>query len=137
LIVTEGVDRFETPRSLMRTPVQRPLTAPEPLMGVVDVAPDVVAITYSPAVAVPRTITPIDTLPKATPTSMRAVEERPRQRLRISAIGVAPITQITRGGRNLRRRFARRVMPVLRRWWLPATVATTIVATTITAVLIV
>jgi hypothetical protein len=137
LIVTEGVDRFETPRSLMRTPVQRPLTAPEPLMGVVDVAPDVVAITYSPAVAVPRTITPIDTLPKATPTSMRAVEERPRQRLRISAIGVAPITQITRGGRNLRQRFARRVMPVLRRWWLPATVATTIVATTITAVLIV
>lgn len=109
LVPTEGIDRMDAPRFSMIS--HRPMTSPEPLLGVEIASPDVVAITYAP----PVRKAPV---PAATPVSMRAVE-RPRQRLRISAIGIVPITQVRR-----------RVMPALRRWWLPATVATTLAAVT-------
>lgn len=118
LVATEGLDRVESPRfSLI---AQRAQTSPDPLLGVEEARPELVSISYGD-VTLPRTITPIHTLPRSTPTTMRAVAapaSRPRQRLRISAIGVAPITQVIR---------RRRLAPTLRRWWIPATVATSLV----------
>ncbi len=121
LVMTEGMDRVETPRFSLIMP--RPLTSPEPLLSVGLASLDAVAITYGDPV--PRSIP----RPRATPTAFLA--ERPRQRLRISAIGIIPITQVVRGParrlNRLRRRLARKLMPSLRRYWIPATVATSLV----------
>ncbi len=62
------------------------------------------------------------------------VPTRPRQRLSLAA--VAPVTMVVRHRRSAVRRVARAVINRMRRWWLPATVATTLVATTLTIVLI-
>ena len=129
LVRTEGMDRVEIPRCSIVMP--RPMTSPDPLLGVELASLEAVAITYVPTALRHPPPAPIPK-PHATPSRLRAEpESRPRQRLRISALGVVPVTQIVRGparrlGR-LRRRIVWKVMPGLRRWWLPATVATTLV----------
>ena len=150
LVATELIDRVESPRSSLRTPVQRPLTLEEPIanIAVAEVDTDAVAITYA---AAPQPLPERRPTPRAAPRldepapvqqAIAAYQEpsRPRQRMRFSALGVVPITQVVRGGRSLgrlRRRIARAMMPGLKRWWIPAAVATTIVATTVTAVFVV
>ncbi len=127
-VITELIDRVESP---LDTPTHEPAIASAANV-------DAVAITYaaSPHAAPAPTRPPT---PKPPVKGATLVPSRPRQRLRLSALGVVP-TQIERGpsrglGR-LPRRIAKAVVTRLRRWWLPATVATTILATT-AAVLIV
>ncbi|MBA2542873.1 MAG: hypothetical protein H0V17_24720 [Deltaproteobacteria bacterium] len=59
------------------------------------------------------------------------VPTRPRQRISLAA--VAPVTMVVRHRRSAARRIARAVINRMRRWWLPATVATTLVATALTS----
>jgi hypothetical protein len=137
VVVTDNAQvaiSYSAPVSVPLTDSARIAGLPMPAVPTVKTPRDVIATLLGVA-PLPKPIGPIGfaALPRPVPSPAREKSfamfrpARPRQRLELSQ--VAPVTMVTRR-RSVVHRIALAVVNRVRRWWLPATVATTLLATT-------